>query len=167
MSKEIRFNAFAMNCVGHMAPGLWRHPRDRSDRYIDLNHWTGLARSPASTRAIPELAPQWKKLDLAEILTRPAAFVSISQNKSLYETWGAQGSEKHRERGSLPATIKVVNAARAAQNFKSFSWIGGGSFCEGASTIQPARCSLTGFRSSRKMNGITWSSRLSKGARPV
>jgi hypothetical protein len=24
MSKEIRFNAFAMNCVGHMAPGLWQ-----------------------------------------------------------------------------------------------------------------------------------------------
>jgi long-chain alkane monooxygenase len=44
MSKEIRFNAFAMNCVGHMAPGLWRHPRDRSDRYIDLDYWTELAR---------------------------------------------------------------------------------------------------------------------------
>jgi alkanesulfonate monooxygenase SsuD/methylene tetrahydromethanopterin reductase-like flavin-dependent oxidoreductase (luciferase family) len=44
MSKEIRFNAFAMNCVGHMAPGLWRHPRDCSDRYIDLNYWTDLAR---------------------------------------------------------------------------------------------------------------------------
>jgi FMN-dependent oxidoreductase (nitrilotriacetate monooxygenase family) len=44
MSKEIRFNAFAMNCVGHMAPGLWRHPRDRSDRYIDLDYWIGLAR---------------------------------------------------------------------------------------------------------------------------
>jgi long-chain alkane monooxygenase len=44
MSKEIRFNAFAMNCVGHIAPGLWRHPRDRSDRYIDLNYWTDLAR---------------------------------------------------------------------------------------------------------------------------
>jgi long-chain alkane monooxygenase len=44
MSKEIRFNAFAMNCVGHQAPGLWRHPRDRSDRYIDLNCWTDLAR---------------------------------------------------------------------------------------------------------------------------
>jgi alkanesulfonate monooxygenase SsuD/methylene tetrahydromethanopterin reductase-like flavin-dependent oxidoreductase (luciferase family) len=43
MSKEIRFNAFAMNCVGHMAPGLWRHPRDRSDRYIDLTYWTELA----------------------------------------------------------------------------------------------------------------------------
>jgi alkanesulfonate monooxygenase SsuD/methylene tetrahydromethanopterin reductase-like flavin-dependent oxidoreductase (luciferase family) len=44
MRKEIRFNAFAMNCVGHQAPGLWRHPRDRSDRYIDLNYWTDLAR---------------------------------------------------------------------------------------------------------------------------
>ncbi|MBV8377766.1 MAG: isochorismatase family protein [Verrucomicrobia bacterium] len=74
--------------------------------------------------AIPEPAPQWKKLDLTEILSRPAAFVSISQNKSLYETWGAQGAEKHRERTSLPATIKVVKAARAAKNFRSFSWIG-------------------------------------------
>jgi nicotinamidase-related amidase len=80
--------------------------------------WSGAA------KAIPELAPQWKKLDLVEILSRPAAFVSISQNKSLYETWGAQGSERHRERTSLPATIKVVNAARAAKNFRSFSWIG-------------------------------------------
>ena len=35
---------FAMNCVGHMAPGLWCHPRDSSDRYIDLNYWTDLAR---------------------------------------------------------------------------------------------------------------------------
>jgi FMN-dependent oxidoreductase (nitrilotriacetate monooxygenase family) len=43
MTKEIRFNAFAMNCAGHMAPGLWRHPKDRSDRYVDLKHWTDLA----------------------------------------------------------------------------------------------------------------------------
>ena len=84
---------------------------------------TATEKSSADSK-IPELAPQWKKLDLAEILSRPAAFVSISQNKSLYEPWGAQGSEKHRERTSLPATIKVVNAARAAKNFRSFSWIG-------------------------------------------
>jgi FMN-dependent oxidoreductase (nitrilotriacetate monooxygenase family) len=44
MSKEIRFNAFAMNCVGHQAPGLWRHPRDRSGQYVDLNYWLDLAR---------------------------------------------------------------------------------------------------------------------------
>ena len=74
--------------------------------------------------AIPELAPQWKKLNLAEILKKKAAFVSVSQNKSLYEPWGAQGFENHRERGNLPATIKVVEAAREASNFVSFSWVG-------------------------------------------
>jgi len=28
MAKEIRLNAFEMNCVVHQSPGLWRHPRD-------------------------------------------------------------------------------------------------------------------------------------------
>ena len=43
--------------------------------------------------AIPELAPQWKKLNLAEILKRKAAFVSISQNKCLYESDGVSGTK--------------------------------------------------------------------------
>jgi long-chain alkane monooxygenase len=43
MSKPIRFNAFTMNTVGHQSPGLWTHPRDRSDRYRTLKHWTDLA----------------------------------------------------------------------------------------------------------------------------
>ncbi|MCB8882213.1 LLM class flavin-dependent oxidoreductase [Acidisoma cellulosilytica] len=33
-----------MNCVVHQSPGLWRHPRDRADRYSDLSYWTDLAR---------------------------------------------------------------------------------------------------------------------------
>ena len=74
--------------------------------------------------AIPPLAPHWSELDLAEILSRPAAYMSVSQNKSLYDAGGAQSAEGHRERGSLPATVKVVNAARKAANFKSFNWIG-------------------------------------------
>jgi long-chain alkane monooxygenase len=41
--KEIRLNAFEMNCVGHQSPGLWAHPRDRSANYTDLEYWTGLA----------------------------------------------------------------------------------------------------------------------------
>ena len=36
-------------------------------------------------KAIPELAPHWKKLDLAAILRKPAAFASVSQNNSLYQ----------------------------------------------------------------------------------
>jgi len=43
MSKEIRLNAFDMNCVGHQSPGLWAHPRDQSWRYKDLSYWTELA----------------------------------------------------------------------------------------------------------------------------
>ena len=43
MGKEIRVNAFDMNCVGHQSPGLWRHPRDRSAAYKDLEYWSQLA----------------------------------------------------------------------------------------------------------------------------
>ncbi len=41
----IRFNAFAMNTVGHQSPGLWTHPRDRSTDYTGLPFWTGLAQT--------------------------------------------------------------------------------------------------------------------------
>ena len=40
----IRFNAFAMNTVGHQSPGLWTHPRDRSTDYKRLGFWIDLAR---------------------------------------------------------------------------------------------------------------------------
>ena len=43
MQRELLLNAFAMNCVGHQSPGLWAHPRDRSDRYTDIEHWVSLA----------------------------------------------------------------------------------------------------------------------------
>src|SRR5260370_645528 len=43
--KEIRLNAFEMNCVGHQSPGLWAHPRDRSASYTDIGYWTGLAKT--------------------------------------------------------------------------------------------------------------------------
>jgi alkanesulfonate monooxygenase len=44
MTREIRLNAFEMNCVGHLTSGLWRHPRDQSTRYTDLDYWIELAR---------------------------------------------------------------------------------------------------------------------------
>ena len=43
--REIRLNAFDMNCVGHIQHGLWRHPRDKSANYTDLDYWMGLART--------------------------------------------------------------------------------------------------------------------------
>ena len=44
MTRQIHFNAFDMNCVGHQSPGLWAHPRDRSWQYKDLEYWTDLAK---------------------------------------------------------------------------------------------------------------------------
>ncbi|WP_324710766.1 LLM class flavin-dependent oxidoreductase [Pseudomonas citronellolis] len=45
MSKQIRLNAFAMNTVGHLSPGLWRHPRDQARRYTDIHYWVELAKT--------------------------------------------------------------------------------------------------------------------------
>jgi FMN-dependent oxidoreductase (nitrilotriacetate monooxygenase family) len=45
MPKQIRLNAFDMNCVGHQSPGLWTHPDDRADGYNTLGYWTDLART--------------------------------------------------------------------------------------------------------------------------
>ena len=45
MKKEIRLNAFAMNCVAHQSPGLWTHPRDRTADYNRLPYWLDLAKT--------------------------------------------------------------------------------------------------------------------------
>ncbi len=45
MKRQIRLNAFDMNCVGHIQHGMWAHPRDRSSDYTDLDHWVSLART--------------------------------------------------------------------------------------------------------------------------
>ncbi|MDX2159674.1 MAG: LLM class flavin-dependent oxidoreductase [Hyphomicrobiaceae bacterium] len=45
MTSEILINAFHMNTVGHQAPGLWTHPRDRARHYTDLAYWADLART--------------------------------------------------------------------------------------------------------------------------
>ena len=45
MKKQIRLNAFAMNCVAHQSPGLWTHPRDRTPDYNRLPYWIDLAKT--------------------------------------------------------------------------------------------------------------------------
>lgn len=42
--KQLILNAFVMNAVGHLAPGLWRYPGNRTTEYTDLNYWVDLAR---------------------------------------------------------------------------------------------------------------------------
>ena len=45
VKKEVRLNAFAMNCVAHQSPGLWTHPRDRTADYNRLPYWIDLAKT--------------------------------------------------------------------------------------------------------------------------
>jgi hypothetical protein len=42
-TKQIHLNAFEMNCVGHLARGMWRHPADTRYRYTDLEYWNAEA----------------------------------------------------------------------------------------------------------------------------
>ena len=43
MTKEIRLNAFDMNCVGYIQHGMWTRPRDRSVDYNTLEYRQELA----------------------------------------------------------------------------------------------------------------------------
>jgi len=45
MTKQMRLNAFDMNCVGHIQHGMWTHPKDRSASYNTLEYWQDLART--------------------------------------------------------------------------------------------------------------------------
>ncbi|MWV62592.1 NtaA/DmoA family FMN-dependent monooxygenase [Helicobacter saguini] len=42
--KQINFNAFDMNCISHLSPGLWRYPNDEAVRYKDIEYWQNIAK---------------------------------------------------------------------------------------------------------------------------
>jgi len=42
--KQIILNAFVMNTPGHLAPGQWRHPRNKTENYKKLSFWVDIAR---------------------------------------------------------------------------------------------------------------------------
>lgn len=44
MKPRMYFNAFRMNCVTHMSPGLWVRDDDHMTDYTSLAHWTAFAR---------------------------------------------------------------------------------------------------------------------------
>jgi FMN-dependent oxidoreductase (nitrilotriacetate monooxygenase family) len=43
--QEIALNAFTMNTLGHLSPGMWRHDTDQTRRYVDLDYWVDLAQT--------------------------------------------------------------------------------------------------------------------------
>ncbi len=66
---------------------------------------------------VPDNHNQWAKLDLAEILALPTAYLAIGYANSILSPKGAQAAERLWERGRLPGgaignTVKLVHAAR-------------------------------------------------------
>lgn len=43
--KQLLLNAFLMNTPGHLSPGLWSHPRNKTSEYNKLSFWTSLAQT--------------------------------------------------------------------------------------------------------------------------
>src|SRR6202789_1482705 len=70
MKKQIRLNAFAMNCVAHQSPGLWTHPRDRTIDYNRLPYWIDLAKTLECGR--------FDGLFLADVLDRKSTRLNSS-----------------------------------------------------------------------------------------
>lgn len=44
MKKHIRLNAFALVAASHLSAGMWRHPRDKSRQYNDIETWIELVK---------------------------------------------------------------------------------------------------------------------------
>jgi FMN-dependent oxidoreductase (nitrilotriacetate monooxygenase family) len=44
VSRELSFNLFEMNTVGHISQGLWRHPGNTRERYTDIEFWQSEAK---------------------------------------------------------------------------------------------------------------------------
>ncbi len=77
MTRQIRFNAFDMNCVGHQSPGLWAHPRDRSWQYKDLEYWTDLARTLERG--------MFDGIFIADVLASTTSIAAISNCRAIHQ----------------------------------------------------------------------------------
>lgn len=101
MTKEIRLNAFAMNCVAHQSPGLWTHPRDRSSDYNKLSYWIDLAKTLERGR--------FDALFLADVL-------------GVYDVFGASPDAALRNAAQVPVNdpMLLVSAMAAVTEHLGF-----------------------------------------------
>ena len=93
MSRQIRFNAFDMNCVAHQSPGLWRHPKDQSHRYKELSYWT----------------------DLAKLLERGTFDgIFIADVLGIYDAYNGNGDAAIRHAAQVPVSDPILLASAIA-----------------------------------------------------
>lgn len=75
---------------------------------------------------VPELHPQWRRLDLARILEADPAFINMDSQNSILHPEGCLAAEGIWKRarasgGSLESTLKLARACRAAR--LRFMWL--------------------------------------------
>lgn len=91
------------DAVEHRRRGRRRHPAPRTVGVAFRHGTTTLdpvalpdeviaSLPPTNHASLPALADHWQRLDLREILSRPAAFISIGQSNSVYRPGGVQYS---------------------------------------------------------------------------
>ncbi len=94
MTRQIRLNAFAMNCVGHISSGVWRLPGDTAHKYTDLEFW----------------------IDLAQTLERGLVDgLFIADVIGLYDVHGGNGDQAYRSAAQVPVNdpLQLVPAMAA------------------------------------------------------
>ena len=132
LKPEIRLNAFAMNCVAHQSPGLWRHPRDRSSDYHLLSYWTNLAKTLERGR--------FDGLFLADVL-------------GIYDVFGASPDAALRNAAQVPVNdpLMLVSAMAAVTEHLGFgvtsnlSYEPPYSFARRMSTLDHLTCGRIGW----------------------
>ncbi|MDR3505488.1 MAG: LLM class flavin-dependent oxidoreductase [Acidocella sp.] len=94
MTKQIRFNAFSMNCVGHISSGVWRIPGDTTHRYTDLEFWIDFAKT--LERGL------FDGLFIADVI-------------GLYDVYGGNGDQAYRSAAQIPVNdpLQIVPAMAA------------------------------------------------------
>jgi len=94
MSKEIRINAFAIFSPSHLSAGLWRHPRDKSVDYNQIETWTELA-----------LILERGKFD----------GLFLADGISLYDTYGGSAASSIRTGAQFPKLDPLLLVPALAQ----------------------------------------------------
>jgi alkanesulfonate monooxygenase SsuD/methylene tetrahydromethanopterin reductase-like flavin-dependent oxidoreductase (luciferase family) len=90
MGKEIRLNAFDMNCVGHQSPGLWRHPKDRSATYKDLEYWSELALILENGKFDGLFIADGLASMMSIMVRRNMRFETLRKSRSMIRSWWFQ-----------------------------------------------------------------------------
>src|SRR6202040_3712251 len=110
MPRQIRLNAFDMNCVGHQSPGLWTHPRDRADRYNTLEYWGELGKLLERALYRDEAAENVKLQRVMGV----GRCADLDRRISIGEAVEPRGSHQHRRHGDggVDLLVPVVDEDR-------------------------------------------------------